>query len=54
MHTEFAAGLERDDGRTYPQGPPMSRSEFKLYFFARNVNVGIGVAMEPRTGKVVE
>lgn len=42
MYTEFAAELERDDGRTYPQEPPMSRSEFEAYFFASDVIVGIG------------
>ena len=42
MYTEFAAELERDDGRTYPQEAPMSRSEFEAYFFARDVIIGIG------------
>jgi hypothetical protein len=50
-YTEFAAELERDDGRTYPQEPPMSRSEFEAYFFARDVIVGIG---EERPGDGVE
>ena len=47
MYAEFAAELGRDDGRTYPQAPPMSRGEFEAYFFARDVIVGIG---EERAG----
>ena len=47
MYAEFAAELGRDDGRTYPQELPMSRSEFEAYFFARDVIVGIG---EERAG----
>jgi hypothetical protein len=49
MYAEFAAELGRDEGRTYPQESPMSRSEFEVYFFARDVIVGIG---EDRSGKV--
>lgn len=51
MHTEFAAELERDDGRTYPPEPPMSRSEFESYFFAGAVIVKIG---EERPGDGTE
>jgi hypothetical protein len=51
MYTEFAAELERDDGRTYPQEAPMSRGEFEAYFFARDVIVGIG---EERLGDGIE
>jgi len=51
MYAEFAAELARDDGRTYPQEAPMSRSEFEAYFFARDVIVGIG---EERSGDEVD
>jgi len=51
MYTEFATELERDEGRTYPQESPMSRSEFEAYFFARDVIVGIG---EEREGEGVD
>jgi hypothetical protein len=51
MYAEFAAELERDEGRTYPQEPPMSRGEFEAYFFARDVIVGIG---EERPGDGIE
>jgi len=56
MYAEFAAELGRDDGRTYPQESPMSRSEFEAYFFARDVIVGIGEerARDEEDGKVLE
>ena len=54
MYTEFAAELERDNGRTYPQEPPMSRSEFEAIFSLVTSSSGLGKnapMMESRTGR---
>lgn len=43
LYAEFAAELERDIARTYPQEAGMTEEEFKAYFFARDVFVGVGL-----------
>jgi len=50
LHTEFAKELEI--GFTYPQLGPISFDEFKAYFFARDVFVGIKAASQNLGGKV--
>jgi len=42
MHTEFAAGLERDDAGTYPEEPAIPEVNSEHTSFARDVIVGIG------------
>lgn len=47
LYEEFAEELERDEARTYPQEKGMTKEEFVAYYFARDVFVGLGLAIDP-------
>lgn len=46
LFEEFSEELERDEARTYPQEKGMTKEEFVAYYFARDVFVGLGLAIE--------
>ena len=49
LFQEFSDELERDETRTYPQEKGMTKDEFVAYYFARDVFVGLGLAIDADT-----